>query len=70
MLGNSNLGIISLTCNLCYELLDKSFSISAAHLINFLILCIKKQVDFTGNLLKTGQKQFQISLILPLPGLT
>ena len=37
MLGNSNFGIITLTRNLRYELLDKSFSISVLHLINFLI---------------------------------
>jgi len=35
MLGNSNFGIITLTRNLRYELLDKSFSISVLHLINF-----------------------------------
>ena len=48
MLGNSNFGIITLTRNLRYELLDKSFSISVLHLINFLILCTLNQVDFTG----------------------
>lgn len=48
MLGSSNFGIITLTCNLRYELLDKSFSISVLHLINFLILCTLNQVDFTG----------------------
>lgn len=48
MLGNSNFGIITLTCNLRYELLDKSFSISVLYLINFLILCTLNQVDFTG----------------------
>ena len=70
MLGKSNLSIISLTCKLRYELLDKIFSFNIANLINFLILCFRKQVVFTGNLLKTGQKRFQISLILLLPGLT
>lgn len=39
MLGNPNFGIITLTRNLRYELLDKSFSISVLYLINFLILC-------------------------------
>ena len=48
VLGNSNFGIITLTRNLRYELLDKSFSISVLHLINFLILCTLNQVDFTG----------------------
>ena len=48
MLGNPNFGIITLTRNLRYELLDKSFSISVLHLINFLILCTLNQVDFTG----------------------
>lgn len=48
MLGKSNFGIITLTCNLRYELLDKSFSISVLYLINFLILCTLNQVDFTG----------------------
>ena len=48
MLGNSNFGIITLTHNLRYELLDKSFSISVLHLINFLILCTLNQVDFIG----------------------
>lgn len=48
MLGNSNFGIVTLTRNLRYELLDKSFSISVLHLINFLILCTLNQVDFTG----------------------
>ena len=48
MLGNPNFCIITLTYNLRYELLDKSFSISVLHLINFLILCTLNQVDFTG----------------------
>jgi len=48
MLGNSNFGIITLTCNLRYELLDKSFSISVLYLINFLILFVWNQVVFNG----------------------
>lgn len=52
MLVNSNFGIITLTCNLRYELFDKNFSISVSDLINFLILYSRNQVVFTGNLLK------------------
>ena len=43
MLGNPNFGIITLTRNLRYELLDKSFSISVSDLINFLILFVWNQ---------------------------
>ena len=63
MLGNSNFGIITLTRNLRYELLDKSFSISVLHLINFLILCTLNQVDFTGiqaPIYKKGLSHYQI----------
>lgn len=49
MLGNSNFGIITLTRNLRYELLDKSFSINVSDLINFLILFVWNQVVFNGN---------------------
>lgn len=44
MLGNSNFGIITLTRNLRYELLDKSFSISVSDLINFLIIHLATQM--------------------------
>ena len=56
MLVNSNFGIITLTCHLRHELLDKSFSINVSDLINFLILFIWNQVVFNGNQRKRARE--------------